>query len=86
MTEITTKGGDRLMANTALQKVSVSIKLDNGTDSQGNTKLVGISLGSLDKTAFDADKVLAIVSALGPVLDKSVDHVEKTEVSTIAAA
>ena len=86
MTENTTKGGNRLMANSVLQKVSVSVKLNNGTDAQGNTKTVGISLGSLNKDSFDADKALAIVSALGPCLDKSVESVEKTEVSTITAA
>lgn len=73
------------MASSILQSVKVAVNLNNGTDSQGNTKTVALSMGSLNKNAFDADKALAIVSALGPVLDKSVEHVSKTEVSTIAS-
>ena len=86
MTENKTKGGNRLMANSVLKKVSVSIKLDDGTDSQGNPKTVSVSLGSLSKDSFDADKALAIVDALEPCLNKSVSSVEKTEVSTISEA
>lgn len=74
------------MASTLLQSVKVNAKLDDGTTSSGNPKTVNLSLGSLNKTTFNADKALAIVSALGPVLDKSVDSVEKTEVSEITAS
>ena len=74
------------MATDILQSVKVAVNLNNGTDSQGNTKTVAISMGSLNKSTFDADKALAIVGAMGPVLDKSVEHVSKTEVSTITSA
>ena len=86
MTEISQKGGKRLMATTTLKKVSVSIKLDNGTDAEGNQKTVSISLGNLSKDTFDADKALAIVGALEPCLNKMPVSVEKTEVSTLSAA
>ena len=38
------------MANTTLKKVSVRLKLENGTDADGNMKYVNLSLGSLSKT------------------------------------
>ena len=74
------------MATAMLKKVSVNVKLDNGTDSEGNIKTVSVSLGSLSKDNFDADKALAIVSQLGPCLSKTVEAVEKVEVSTLTAA
>ena len=74
------------MANTALKKVSVNIKLDNGMDSEGNIRTVTISLGSLSKDNFNADKALAVITALEPCLNKEVNTVEKVEVSTITAA
>lgn len=74
------------MATTTLKKVSVNIKLDNGIDTEGRARTVSISLGSLSKDNFDADKALAVVAALEPCLSKTVSTVEKTETSTIAAA
>ncbi|MBQ2615650.1 MAG: hypothetical protein IJG51_08490 [Synergistaceae bacterium] len=74
------------MANSVLKKVSVSIKLDDGQDSQGNPKTVSVSLGSLSKNSFDADKALAVVGALEPCLNKSISSIEKTEVSSLSAA
>ena len=74
------------MANTALKKVSVNIKLDNGMDSEGNIRTVTVSLGSLSKDNFNADKALAVITALEPCLNKEVNTVEKVEVSTITAA
>ena len=74
------------MASSILQAIRVSLRLDNGVDSQGNTKTVGVSLGTLNKATFDADKVLAIANALEPCLNKEIDSVQKTEVSTLTAA
>lgn len=74
------------MAISTLKKVSASIRLNNGTDMDGNTLTVGISLGNMNKDTFDADKALAIVGLLEPCLSKAVEAVEKTEVSTISAA
>ena len=73
------------MATANVRSISVSIRLDNGTDAQGNTKTVGVPLGGLSKDNFNMDKVLAISDALEPCLSKSVERVEKTEVSTISA-
>ena len=74
------------MAVSTLQKVSVNIKLNNGQDAQGNTKLVSISLGSLSTSGFNADKALTIVGLLEPCLNKTVEAVEKVEVSSLTAA
>ncbi|MBQ9388579.1 MAG: hypothetical protein IJR27_03890 [Synergistaceae bacterium] len=74
------------MAIATVKKVSVSVRLDNGTDSQGNVKTVNIQLGNMSETNFDDDKALAVVSVLGPCLSKTVVSVEKTEVSTLTAA
>ena len=85
MTEITERR-NRLMAVATLKKVSVSVKLDDGTDSQGNSKYVGVSLGDLSENNYDADKILAIVDNLEPCLNKSVARVEETKVNVITAA
>ena len=74
------------MANTALKKVSVRLKLENGRDDDGNMKYVNLSLGSLSKDNFDADKTLAVKAVLAPCLSKTVGSVEMTQVSEITAA
>ena len=66
------------------KKVSVSIKLNNGVDSDGNVQTVSISLGSLNLTGYDDAKALAIVSALDDCLDLPVYSVDKSYVTTIA--
>lgn len=86
MTEITEKGGHSEMANATLKKVSVNVRLENGTDDDGNMKYVSISLGKLSVSNFNADQALAIVTLLAPCLNKTVGLVEKTEVSTLTAA
>lgn len=73
------------MATTTPKKVSVNIKLNNGTDSAGNVKTVSVNLGKLSLTRFDADKVLAVKTLLEPCLAKTVHAVEKVEVSTLTA-
>ena len=61
------------MATTTLKKVSVNIKLDNGIDTEGRARTVSISLGTLSKDNFDADKVFAVLGALEPCLSKTVN-------------
>lgn len=74
------------MAISTVKKISVAARLDNGTDSQGNVKTVNVSIGNMSETNFDDDKALAVVSALGPCLSKTVVSVEKTEIDTLTAA
>ena len=73
------------MATETLKKVAVNIILENGTDSEGNLKLVSLSLGTLSKDSFDADKALGIVRVLGPCLSKTINSVVKVQTSTISA-
>lgn len=77
---------DNAMATTTLTKVSVKVKLDDGVDAKGNDKFVNVTLGTLDEDNYDADKCLAIVTALAPCLSKSVEVVEEVKVSTLTAA
>lgn len=72
------------MAITSISKVSVALKLDNGTSDSGNTKTVSVSLGNLNKDAFDADKVMSVVSLLKPCLSKTCLFTQKTEVSSLS--
>ena len=74
------------MALTALRKVSVNVKLNDGTDTQGRDKYVSVTLGNLSEENYDADKALAIVTALAPCLSKTVSSVEEVKVSTLTAA
>ena len=74
------------MAVETMKKVGVSVRLENGTDSSGNMKYVSLSLGNINKDNFDADKALAVVTALAPCLTKTVSSVEKTATSTLTAA
>ena len=74
------------MATTTVKNVSVILKLENGIDDYGNQKYVNLSLGSLSKDNFDADKTLAVKAVLAPCLSKTVGSVEMTQVSEITAA
>lgn len=69
---------------TTLNSTKVNVKLNNGTNANGTTRTVSFSLGSLNKAAFDADKAMAIVALLEPCLEKTLNSVEKVEVSTLA--
>lgn len=75
------------MATNTVKKISVSFRLNNGTDSDGNVKTVGLSLGNLtqDTTKYDDDKVLAIKALLEPCLEKSIYSTEKSVVTVLSA-
>lgn len=74
------------MAVENLTKVAVSLRLNNGTDSQGNVKTVGVSLGSISMSGYTADKARNVALALSPCLSKTVSRVETTKTFTITAA
>ena len=65
------------------KKVSVSARLNNGLDGDGNVVTVGISLGTLSISGYDDAKALSVVSALEPCLSKEVYSVDKTYVTSI---
>ncbi len=73
------------MATSTITRVTARVKLENGRDEAGVMHYTGISLGTLNKDTFNADKALAIKDLLTPCLSKNVAGLEKTEVSTIEA-
>ena len=60
-----------------LQKTGVALKLNNGTKA-GVVQTVSLSLGTLDKDEWDADKAMAIIDLLEPCLSKGIEEVVKT--------
>ncbi|MBQ7592727.1 MAG: hypothetical protein IJU48_00060 [Synergistaceae bacterium] len=75
-----------MATTTTVNKISVSIKLNNGLDTQGNVKTVGISLGSLSTSGYNADKVMAVVALLEECLAKEIVQVDRTEVASLETA
>lgn len=73
----------------AVSKVQVSVKLNNGTSS-GKVKTVSVSLGALDTTGAMAngadDKIMAVVTLLGEVLSKAVYSVDKIVTNSLTVA
>lgn len=72
-----------MAARTVTEKIAVNLRLNNGTSTTGQVKTVGVSIGKLNTTAFDADKALAVAGLIGDCLTKSVYEVQKTETSKI---
>ena len=71
------------MANTALKKVSLNVVLDNGTDSWGNSRTVSFPIEGLSRDNFNADKALAIVSALEPCFSRSIASLDLVQTSSL---
>ena len=63
--------------------MAASLKLNNGTTASGATKLVSLSLGKLDKDAWNASKVLALKDLIAPCLALEVEDCVKTETSSL---
>jgi len=79
------------MATTSLKKVTARVKLENGSDAEGNMKYVNQSLGDLSESYFStnpteaAAKLLAIKNTLAPCLSKAIGSLETVETSEISA-
>ena len=73
-----------MAVTTECKKISVAMKLNVGITTSGEVKTESLNLGKLNKTAFDAEKVLNIVNALSPCFDQMLYTVEKTEVSRLS--
>ena len=72
-----------MATTTTLSSTKVYVVLNkNGA----NSGTINLSLGSLNKAAFDADKVMAIAEFLEPCLEKTVARVEKLDVSTLTSS
>lgn len=74
------------MAVETIKSRAAKVLLEHGTDSQGNIKLVSLSLGTMSKDRWDADKVLAISAALEPCLNDTLSSTEGTSTFTINPA
>lgn len=60
---------------------SITVKLNNGTDTEGNVKTVNTGLGgalSGEESDWDADKVMNITTALDAVLSKPIYSVNRS--------
>ena len=72
------------MAATAVTtKIAVNMKLNNGVTTTGSVKTLSVSLGKINKDAFDLDKAAAISALVEACLTKSVYTLEKAEYSKI---
>jgi len=71
------------MAVETIKKRTAAVRVENGTDSEGNVKTTTVSLGTLAKDRWDGDKALAIVGALEPCLNNVIAAIETTATSTL---
>lgn len=71
-------------ATVTTEKVQFRINLDNGTDSQGNTKTVGVSLPKLSVTGYDVDKAVAIAMALDQLLSKTIYSMSEIKTNSVS--
>lgn len=71
-----------------LTKRTARVSLNNGQDAQGNTKYVYDNISGLSGTAaaWDPDKYLAIIGALEPCLNKTLEAAETVATYSIAAS
>ena len=62
------------------------MKLNNGTDMDGNTLYVNAAISGLARSSakWDGDKLLNIVGALEPALSKSVEGTETVVTYSVA--
>lgn len=74
------------MAVETVKKRTANVQIENGYDAEGNMRYSSVSLGTLSKDRWDADKILAISSALAPVLSQTVDRTEGTSTFVITAS
>lgn len=70
-------------ASTVTEKIAVNLKLNNGSTSTGAVRTITLSMGKMNKDAFDADKALAISRLIAACLTKSVYETVKVETSQI---
>ncbi|MBQ7665408.1 MAG: hypothetical protein IJS42_01695 [Synergistaceae bacterium] len=70
-----------------LTDATVKMLLNNGSDpTTGEIRTVGVSIGSLNASAYDADKALAIASAVSQCLTKTLYRTQEITKNYIAAS
>lgn len=74
------------MATETIKKRAANVLVENGTDSEGNVRLANVAMGALAPNRWDADKILAIGTALEPCLDNVVAGINGTTTFSITAS
>lgn len=78
------------MATSTLVRLTGRLKLENGTDSEGNMKYVNQALGDLNEAYYTSNqaeainKLNAIRVAIGPTLSKTIGSLETVATSEIS--
>lgn len=78
------------MATSTLVRLTARLKLENGTDADGNMKYVNQALGDLSESYYSSNtaeainKLNAIRTAIGPTLSKTVGALETVATSEIS--
>ena len=78
------------MAVSTLVRLTARLKLENGTDAEGNMKYVNQALGDLNESYYSSntsaaiDKLNAIRVAIGPTLSKTIGALETVATSEIS--
>lgn len=62
------------MASEILTKRQAYASLAVGTTASGDTRTARVGIGTLDKDAWDADKAVAILAALQPIFEYSIEE------------
>lgn len=78
------------MAVSTLVRLTARLKLENGTDAEGNMKYVNQALGDLNESYYSSNtaeainKLNAIRVAIGPTLSKTIGALETVATSEIS--
>lgn len=79
------------MASITLTKMSARAVLNNGQDAQGNKKYTNLSLGNMSEDYWAsnessaASKLISVIGALEPCLNKTLERVELVATSGVTA-
>lgn len=68
-----------------VSKRTAYVALNNGTSSTGNVQTVNVSLGSINKDTWDADKAFAIAELLEPCLTKALVAIQSSTTTTLSS-
>lgn len=66
------------VATETLKNLTAQALVAVGTTSSGSTKTAQMSMGTLNKDAWDATKMMAIVDALEPCISNEIVELQKT--------
>ena len=73
-----------MAAVATMKRFAVNVKLNAGTNSNGDVKTKTVGMGNLNYTTATPEKILTIVDLMAPCLENEVYTVEQTEVKTLS--